>query len=70
MSLRTTLHVYLGKHERALGRLVFAKDGAREFSQFAYSDDWLTDPLRFDVSPDLGLHSGYQLRKAPTPQDS
>ena len=70
MSQRTTLHVYLGKHEQALGRLVFAKDGAREFSQFAYSDDWLADPLRFDVSPDLGLQSGYQLRKAPTPHDS
>jgi serine/threonine-protein kinase HipA len=62
--------VHLCKHERALVRLVFAKDGTRGFSQFSYSDDWLTDSLRFDVSPDLGLHSGFQLRKAPTPQDS
>lgn len=32
---RTTLDVCLGKAERPLGRLIFVKDGQREFSQFA-----------------------------------
>jgi len=67
---RTSLHVYLGKAEKPLGRLIFVKDGPREFSQFAYSEDWLTDPQFFDISPDLQRQSGYQLRKAPSQNDS
>ena len=67
---RTSLHVYLGKAEKPLGRLIFVKDGPREFSQFAYSEDWLTDPQFFDISPDLQRQSGYQLRKASSQNDS
>ena len=67
---RTTLDVCLGKAERPLGRLIFVKDGQREFSQFAYSEDWLTDTQFFDVSPDLNRQSGYQLRKASSKNDS
>jgi serine/threonine-protein kinase HipA len=67
---RTTLDVCLGKAERPLGRLIFVKDGQREFSQFAYSEDWLTDAQFFDVSPDLNRQSGYQLRKASSKNDS
>lgn len=67
---RTQLDVFLGKAEKPLGRLIFVKDGQREFSQFAYSDEWLVDPLFFDVSPDLQRQSGYQLRKPPSKNDS
>lgn len=66
----TQLDVFLGKVEKPLGRLIFVKDGQREFSQFAYSDDWLSDAQFFDVSPDLNRQSGYQLRKPPTQNDT
>ena len=69
-SQRTQLDVFLGKAKKPLGRLIFVKDGQREFSQFAYSDEWLVDPLFFDVSPDLHRQSGYQLRKPPSKSDS
>lgn len=67
---RTQLDVFLGKVEKPLGRLIFVKDGQREFSQFAYSDDWLSDAQFFDVSPDLNRQSGYQLRKPSTQNDT
>lgn len=59
-SQRTQMDVFLGKAEKPLGRLIFVKDGQREFSQFAYSNDWLADAQFFDVSPDLNRQSGYQ----------
>ena len=68
--IRTQLDVCLGRAEKPLGRLIFVKDGQREFSQFAYSDGWLTDAKFFDVSPDLNRQSGYQLRKPPSKSDS
>ena len=67
---RTQMDVFLGKAEKPLGRLIFVKDGQREFSQFAYSEDWLADAQFFDVSPDLTRQSGYQLRKPPTKNDT
>jgi serine/threonine-protein kinase HipA len=67
---RTPFDVCLGQAEKPLGRLIFVKDGQREFSQFAYRDEWLADARCFDVSPDLHRHSGYQLRKPPTSNDS
>ncbi|MBU3711386.1 MAG: HipA domain-containing protein [Limnohabitans sp.] len=69
-SQRTQLDVFLGKAEKPLGRLIFVKDGQREFSQFAYSDGWLADAQFFDVSPDLNRQSGYQLRRPPTKNDT
>jgi serine/threonine-protein kinase HipA len=69
-STRTQMDVLLGKAEKPLGRLFFVKDGQREFSQFAYSEDWLADAQFFDVSPDLTRQSGYQLRKPPTKNDT
>ena len=69
MATRTPLDVYLGKAEQPIGRLIFVKDGQREFSQFAYSEAWLADARFFDVSPDLNCQSGYQLRKPPTKDD-
>ncbi len=67
---RTQMAVFLGQSEKPLGRLIFVKDGQREFSQFAYRDEWLADAQFFDVSPDLNRQSGYQLRKPPTKNDS
>ena len=69
-STRTQMDVFLGKVEKPVGRLIFVKDGQREFSQFAYSDDWLADAQFFDISPDLNRQSGYQLRKPPTKNDT
>jgi len=66
---RTQMDVFLGKAEKPLGRLIFVKDGLREFSQFTYGDEWLADAQFFDVSPDLTRLSGYQLRKPPTKND-
>jgi serine/threonine-protein kinase HipA len=66
---RTQMDVFLGKAEKPLGRLIFVKDGQREFSQFTYGDEWLADAQFFDVSPDLTRLSGYQLRKPPTKND-
>jgi hypothetical protein len=63
---RTQFDVCLGKSQKPLGRLIFVKDGQREFSQFAYSEAWLADPEFFEVSFDLQRQSGYQLRKPPT----
>ncbi len=67
---RLPMDVFLGQAEKPLGRLIFVKDGQREFSQFAYSEDWLADAQFFDVSPDLSRQSGYQLRKPPTQHDT
>jgi len=53
---RTALDVFLGRVEQPMGRLIFVKDGAREFSQFAYSEAWLADAQYFDISPDLTRH--------------
>ncbi len=55
---RTTLDVCLGKAERPLGRLIFVKDGQREFSQFAYSEERLTDVQFLDASLGLNRRTG------------
>ena len=69
-AIRTTLEVCLGKLEKPVGKLIYVKDGPREFSQFAYNEEWLADLTNIDVSPDLNRQSGYQLRKPPTKNDS
>lgn len=56
---RVELDLFLGESAIALGKLVYVKDGAREFSQFAYSDSWIRDPQCFDISTDLERHLGY-----------
>ena len=67
---RTSLEVCLGRVEQPLGRLIYAKNGPREFSQFTYSEPWLANPLFFDISPDLRRQVGHQLRKPPSKNDS
>lgn len=66
---RTQFELFLGKAQKPLGRLIFVKDGQREFSQFAYNEEWLADAQFFDISPDLQRQVGYQLRKPPTNND-
>jgi serine/threonine-protein kinase HipA len=67
---RTQLDVFLGKAEKPLGRLIFVRDGQRAFSQFSYSEEWLTETQFFDISTDLQRQSGYQLRKPQSKNDS
>ena len=67
---RTSLEVCLGRVEQPLGRLIYAKSGPREFSQFTYSEQWLANPLCFDISPDLRREVGHQLRKPTGKNDS
>ncbi len=69
-STKVTLDVCVGKAGVRSGELVYVKDGAREFSSFGYTDEWLASATRFEISPDLPLHSGRQLRRAPTKDDS
>jgi len=64
------VNICLGDRTEAIGRLVFVRDGQREFSQFAYSESWLNDEGFFSVSPDLENDLGYQLRKPLTNHDS
>ena len=66
----TEVGVCLGNTGHPVGRLVYAKAGAREFSQFAYDDRWLADPQVFDLSPDLQRVREFQTRRAPTRDDS
>jgi serine/threonine-protein kinase HipA len=64
------LDVCIGKEGLPVGELAYVKDGAREYSIFAYGQDWLSHPSRFEVSPDLVLAPGHQVRKPPTKDDS
>ena len=67
---KTRINVCIGKEGLPVGELTYVKDGSREYSVFAYGQDWLRHPSRFKVSPDLDLAPGYQVRKPPTKDDS
>ncbi|MEI8140740.1 MAG: HipA domain-containing protein [bacterium] len=67
---KTQLDVCIGKEGLPVGELAYVKDGAREYSVFAYSQDWLRHPAHFAISPDLALVSGHQVRKPPTKDDT
>jgi len=62
--------VCIGKSGHTVGQLTYVKDGAREYSAFAYDNTWLTDSERFEVSSDLPLIEGHIIRRAPTKDDS
>lgn len=64
------LDVCIGKAELAAGKLIFRKDGARQFSQFAYREAWLRDGQFFNISPDLVADPSYQVRKPLSNDDS
>jgi serine/threonine-protein kinase HipA len=67
---KVEIGVCVGRQGLPVGKLIYVKDGAREFSQFAYREEWLADAQAFDISPDLARTLGYQLRKPPTKDDS
>ncbi len=67
---KVELNVRLGRAGVPVGKLVYVKAGHREFSQFAYQEEWLANPVAFDISPDLSRILGYQLRKAPSTEES
>lgn len=60
----------LGQSGHLLGRLVYLKDGTREFSQFAYEPAWLAGSAAFDISSDLVRTQGFQLHKPASKDDS
>jgi serine/threonine-protein kinase HipA len=64
------LEVCLGVLEEPLGKLVYAREGRREFSQFAYDTLWLQSSEFFSISPDLQALPGFQLRKPSSKDDS
>ena len=65
-----TLGVCIGKAGLPVGQLTYARQGQREFSAFAYGAEWLRNPDRFEVSPDLPLVAGFQPRRAASRADS
>lgn len=54
-ALTQRAQVALGAGLRGVGDLVFTRDGARQFSAFTYTADWLGSVDRFRLSPDLDL---------------
>lgn len=69
-ALKKQVSVCIGKSAQAVGQLSYVKDGAREYSAFAYDNTWLADPACFEVSPDLALIYGHQVRRASGKDDS
>jgi serine/threonine-protein kinase HipA len=69
-AIKTQVDVCIGKSGQLVGQLTYVKDGAREYSAFAYNNAWFTDPERFEVSSDLPLLEGHITRRAPTKDDS
>jgi serine/threonine-protein kinase HipA len=68
--ISTALEVHIGAAGTLVGHLNYVSQGRREVSQFAYDENWLANPERFEFSPDLPLEPGYQPRRAPNPVDS
>lgn len=64
------VEICIGDSALTVGDLTWVKDGNREYSTFAYREGWLRNPSRFKVSPDLELVTYFQVRKAPTKEDS
>lgn len=62
--------VCLGEAAIEVGDLAFVRDGRREYSSFAYRANWLANPDRFALSPDLPLDAARVSRRASTAEDS
>lgn len=69
-AIQQRVDVCVGRAAALVGQLVYARQGQREFSTFAYDTQWLTRPDRFEVSPDMPLVAGFQARRAPAKADS
>jgi serine/threonine-protein kinase HipA len=70
IGIREQIDVCLGQVAIPIGQLTYVRQGQRENTTFAYSEQWLNDPQRFEISPDLELVPGYQSRRAPSKHDS
>ncbi len=68
--IRQHVLVCVGKVGLTVGSLVYARQGRRENTSFAYDEGWLSDPARFNVSADLHLAPGHQAHRAASPHDS
>jgi serine/threonine-protein kinase HipA len=67
---RQQVRVCIGKAGLPLGSLVYVQQGRRQHCAFAYDEQWLASPERFNVSADLQLTPGHQPHKAASQQDS
>ncbi len=63
-ALKTQVDVVVGQACKLVGQLTYVKTGAREYSGFAYDTAWLGKLDRFEVSPDVPLVAGHQMRRA------
>jgi len=70
VSIRRQVQLCIGKAGLPVGSLVYVRQGRRENSAFAYDENWLASPARFNVSADLQLMAGHQSHKAASPHDS
>lgn len=68
--MKQVVQVCIGKAATPVGTLAHTRQGQREHSAFAYTDSWLHHAGRFEVSPDLPLLAGHQVRRAPAKADS
>ncbi len=56
------IHVCLGVAQTPVGTLIYESNGNRESCTFAYHPEWLAEPARFSLSPDLPLQAGMMFR--------
>jgi serine/threonine-protein kinase HipA len=69
-AIRQQVQVCIGNVGTSVGSLIYVKQGRRENTTFAYDESWLANQIRFNVSADLQLTTGYQVRKAASAHDS
>jgi serine/threonine-protein kinase HipA len=69
-AIRQQVQVCIGNAGTSVGSLIYVKQGRRENTTFAYDESWLANQIRFNVSADLQLTTGYQVRKAASAHDS
>lgn len=55
MSENLEVHIQLGQETRRVGTLYYHLRGRLESSTFSYHDDWLRNPARFAIQPDMAL---------------
>lgn len=58
--MRRSIRVYLGEQRHFVGALHFNAQGNRQAASFAYSDEWLARPDRFQLDPGLPIVAGAQ----------
>lgn len=68
--IRQQVDVCIGQAGNLVGHVTYVKQGQRENTAFVYSADWLANPDKFKVSPELELTADFQQRKAPSTLDS